>query len=184
MDEHLSSSVTAPNSLPSNTQEAFDQQTSNDDKSGGPSPSLAAASSPAAVAAAAAASGPASMQAATLGVNQLAAEEPMRVDHPNQTAGVSKRAVAEDQGMLQSSPAGRGRTEQPGQDAAGPSSSSAGVPTEGVKLGSSSGRVRMSSGGNLEKKSSRDDKREADRKPSRAKRQRSRSRSQSDSPKR
>ena len=126
------------------------------------------------------------MQAATLGVNQPAAEELMGVDHPTQTASISKRAVAEDQDILQRGPADQGRTEQPGQDAraSGPSSPSASVPTEGVKLDSSSGRVKKSSGGNLEKKSSRDSKGEADRQPSRGKRRRSKSRSQSDSPKR
>lgn len=126
------------------------------------------------------------MQAATLEASQPAAEEPMGIDHPNQTPSISEGAVAEDQDILQSGPAGQGRTEQPGQDAraSGPSIPSTSVPTEGVKLDSSSGSVKKSSRGNLEKKSSRDSKGEADRKPSRAKRRRSKSRSQSDSPKR
>lgn len=174
-----SSGLIAPDALPSSTQKAFDQQTGYGGKSSGPSASLATASS-----AAAAALGAASGQAAMPEVNQPAAEEPMGVDHQKQTASISERAVAEDQGMLQTAPAGQGRTEQPGLDAraAGASSPLAGVPTEGAKLDSSSGRAKKSSR-ELDKKSSRDSKREAD-KPSRAKRRRSKSRSQSDSPKR
>ena len=182
VDKQASSGLIAPDSLPSRAQEAFDQQTGNDGKSSLPSGALATASSSssAAAAAAAAASGSAGKQAATLEVNQPDAEELMGADHPQQTASISRRAVEEDQGMLQSSPASQARTEQPGQEGR----ASAGVPTESVKLDSSSSRVKKSSRGNLEKKSNRESKRDADRKPSRAKRRRSKSRSQSDSPKR
>ena len=185
MGKQLSSGVTAAETLHGavqktpnqhKTSDAPDQREVSGGKSSGALPALPASL-------AAGDLGGATVQAATPDVIQSVAEEPLDTEHSKETASISGRAVAEDQGMPRDSPAGEGSTEQPDQDvrAAGPSSPTA-VGT--IKPDRNSDRAKKGNGEELEKKSSRNSEREADRKPSRAKRRRSKSRSPSHSPKR
>lgn len=176
--------LTTRDALPSNTQQALQQDTLlPGSKPASASPALATASA----AAAAATADVAGMQhhPKVVSMKKAAAEELDCSERLEPTSGTSEKAAADSPVAVPTGPAGRAGAEQLTQDVgAGPSSPPVTVPTEGIKPEAGSGRTKKSSR-EAEKKSSRDSKRaEEDRKPSRAKRRRSRSRSPSNGPKR